>query len=426
MVEALVARFTVLLRWSEKYTKVDMVYLASGTVWVIIGNIGAAVMALGTAVAFANLLSKETYGTYQYVLSGVALISLLALPGMKNAVSYAVSHNKDASFLEVVREKIAWGFLASFAAISVALYYYVNHNYLLTSAFAAVACFLPFWEAYGYYVPYLQGKREFGAITLYELAVQAINAAAIIAVMLFSHSLLVLLLAYFASWTIGRLYFFKRALKKYPPNNERDPATIGYGKHLSIMSILSALASNADKLLIWQFLGPAEVAIYTFALTVPSRITNSLASINRLYFPKAATRPLSEIRTVIVRRVLLLTAATTTIAVVYALLAPLLFELFFPKYLEAVPFTQILGVLVALQPFSLLVTALSAHAQKKELYIYNTVSPILQLGLYVILIPLYGVLGAALSITITQFVECLLVVGLFYFASKRPPAVTNE
>lgn len=413
-------RVLKLLRATERYTKLDMVYLASGSVWSVVGIVVSTGLALATSVAFANLLPKETYGTYQYIISVVALISLLGLPGMKSAISYAAARDKDASFLEAVRVKMRWNFVAAFAAFCTALYYFYQSNHQLGAAFAIVACFLPFWEIYGSYVSYLQGKKKFSSMTIYEIWAQAFNAVAIVLILYFSDSLLMLLITFFASWTAARLYFFNRTLRKFPPNDERDPATISYGKHLSLMSVLGAIASNADKFLIWQYLGAVEVAVYTFALAIPSRITSSFASLNRLYFPKAVNRTLYEVRHLLIRRVILLSSVTTACAVMYALLAPYFFQIFFPQYMEAVPYTQILGVLIAFQPFSLLGTALSAHARKKELYVSSIVPPLCQILLLAILVPLYKTLGAIVAISATQAIEAVILIILFSWAARHP------
>jgi len=54
-----------LLRRSEKYFKTDMVYLAHGGFWLTLGQIISSAASFLLAIAFANLLPKETYGTYK-------------------------------------------------------------------------------------------------------------------------------------------------------------------------------------------------------------------------------------------------------------------------------------------------------------------------------------------------------------------------
>jgi O-antigen/teichoic acid export membrane protein len=342
---------------------------------------------------------------------------------MKTAISYAASRNADASFLDAVRTKMRWGILTAAGCLVVAAYYYFNHNLTLAYAFAVAVPFLPLLDTYGNYVAYLQGKKRFDVIVLSELAIQAINATALVACMVFAPSLFWLLLAYLASLLVTRYYFFRRSLKVAPPNDVRDPATISYGKHLSVMSIMGVFASNIDKFLLWHFLGPAEVAIYTFALAIPLRATNALSSINRIYFPKAAERPLAAMRTSLPRNIFLVTLGAIVIALAYALVAPYIFAIFFPAYQEAVIYTQLAAALIAFQPLSLINTVLGAHARKKALYVSTIVPAVAQIGLFFLLIPLLDIQGALIALILTQVVEGVVLLVLFW-KNSRPTLVS--
>lgn len=423
---ALKASLVSWLRRSERFTKIDMLYLASGSFWSGVGIVASGLIALCTAVAFANLISKETYGTYQYVLSTVGLLSILGLPGLKTAISYATSRGNDGSFFDAIRAKIRWSLLSALAALAIAAYYTLQGNMVLGAAFFIVAVFLPWWDVYGSYVPYLQGKKRFATLTLYETAAQMVNAAAIVLVMWLTDGLLPLLAVFFMSWTVARLVAFHRALRVAPPNTNREPSMLSYGKHLSLMSVAGTLSSNLDKILLWQFLGPIGVAVYTFALAVPQRGIGALASINRLYFPKAAVRSLQEIRVPLLQRVSLLGVITLGIAGMYVLAAPLLFSLVFPQYLEAIPYTQAAALLLALQPFSLFATALSAHARKRELYYYNVLPPLVQVALLVGLVPLYGLWGAILAVLITEVFQSILISVLFLHATLSTQSLKSS
>lgn len=413
MTSAAKQQLYALLRWTERYTKTDMVYFASGGGWSALGTVVSTLLALATAVAFANLLPKATYGTYQYILATVGILGIFGLSGIKTAIGYASARNKDQSFFDAIQAKIRWAFLSSAVSLGVGVYYFLQGNSLLGSAFIITAVFLPWWDVYGNYVPYLQGKKRFDKLSLYENGTQCINALAIVGTLLFTKNLLILLLAYFISWTAGRYFFYRRTLAVEPPNQERDPSLLSYGKHLSVMNIINVVASNADKFLLWHFLGAAQVAVYIFSLAIPLRAASTFSAINRLYFPKVAQQKFNDISKTLFRKIFLLTLVTLTTTISYIVLAPYLFDIFFPQYLEAVPYTQIAALLIAAQPFSLLGTALSAHAKKKELYIYNIIPPIVQILSLLVLVPSLHILGAVIALLIGQMTESLLLTGIF-------------
>src|SRR3989338_5672754 len=80
-----------ILRWSEKYTKTDMVYLASGHFWFAIGHGAAIGSGFLLTLGFANLLSPTEYGVYKYILAGAGLISTFTLGGIVQAIQRALA-----------------------------------------------------------------------------------------------------------------------------------------------------------------------------------------------------------------------------------------------------------------------------------------------------------------------------------------------
>src|SRR6185437_109382 len=102
-IDRLKDRLIALLRWSERYTKTDMVYLASGTFW---SNFSAAtVVILGflASLFFARFMTKDQYGTYQYVLAIAGLISSVTLTGMNSAVTRAVARGHEGELKHSIR-----------------------------------------------------------------------------------------------------------------------------------------------------------------------------------------------------------------------------------------------------------------------------------------------------------------------------------
>ena len=98
-----------ILRYSEKYTKTDMVYLAKGEFWLVSGQIISSAATFLLAIAFANLLPKETYGIYKYVLSIFGLLAISTLRGVEAALSQAVAKNYDGDFLVILKTKMKYG-----------------------------------------------------------------------------------------------------------------------------------------------------------------------------------------------------------------------------------------------------------------------------------------------------------------------------
>jgi len=82
------------LRWTQNHTKTDMVYVVSGGFWWMTGKVGLFLISFATMAAFARWLPKEGYGTYQFVLSGLALLSIFTLPGVNTAIVKSIAQKK--------------------------------------------------------------------------------------------------------------------------------------------------------------------------------------------------------------------------------------------------------------------------------------------------------------------------------------------
>ena len=75
------------LRWTEKYTKTDMVYVAKGSFWLIFGKIATMLLSLVTMFAFARWMPKETFGKYQYIIATINIIAILQIQVIDSVIN---------------------------------------------------------------------------------------------------------------------------------------------------------------------------------------------------------------------------------------------------------------------------------------------------------------------------------------------------
>jgi len=409
------SRFIALLRWSEQYTKTDMVYLASNSFWFVASAPFSWGVSLLTALAFANLIPRETYGTYQYVLSVADLFGIMVLGGMDTAIGRAVARGQDGSLFEGLRTKIRWGLLGGIGSVVLGVYYVLHGNQLLGPAFIITGILIPFWETPGLYVTYLNGKQKFSLSIIFDFITQCIAAMVIVFALFLSKNLLVILTAYLGSYALVRSFFLYVTVKKFPPNSERDPTVISYGKHLTVMGAVSNISSKVDTLLLWHLLGPVVIAVYVFAQTLPAKAASIFKIINRVAYPKLANQEHTVLQKTLPRKVFIICIFSALAALVYVVCAPFIFGFFFRQYLDAVPYTQALAILIVLQPFSLFSSALTAQAKQKALYIYNFAIPFVRMALFLLLIPVFHLWGAVYALILVKTIDSALLTTLFYW-----------
>jgi O-antigen/teichoic acid export membrane protein len=386
--------FIKILKKLEKFTHTDMIYLVKGGFWLGIGQFVASGSAFLSSVAFANLLSPDTYGIYKFVLSINALIIITTLSGMDAAVTQAISRGFDGTLEYGVKEKMKWGTLGSLGSLIIALYYYSQGNIALTLSFAIVALFVPFTESLDIYNSLLWGKKLFSIQSKYNVINILITLGVTVTTLLLTKNIYIILFSYLLSLTIPNI-FFLHFTKKFKNNNEVDPHAISYGKHLSLVNIIALVVSQLDKILVFHYIGAANLALYSLAVAPTDQIKGLMKNLNSLAMPKFSESNTESIKKTIWRKVGVLAFVMILIVLCYIFLLPFLFKIFFPKYILAIPYSQILSIsLIPVVIAGFLYTILESQKATKEIYQYNLYSNIFSIIILFPMISNYGIGGA--------------------------------
>lgn len=413
MINKIKQKIYKLLKVSEKYTKTDMVYLAKGGFWLTAGQMVSSICSFLLAIAFANLLPRETYGVYKYILSIASLLAIPTLSGIDTAITQAVSRGYEGSFIKGIKTKIYWGLLGGLASLILAVYYYFNNNITLAFAFLIVGIFVPFMDSLLIYNTLLFGKKKFKISTRYNIIIQILSFAIMISVLFLTNNIFLIVFACFLSNTLFRSLFLFITIKKFKPNKKKDPKTIPYGKHLSLINVILTIADQLDKILIFHYLGAIELAIYTLAIAPPVQIRKLCKNITTLAFPKLAQHKISEIKNTLPIKIFIFFLVMIPIVIIYILIAPYLYKFIFPQYTEAIFYSQIFVLVLLLYPKGLMMTIFTTHLHKKKIYFISTIMPLIRIGLLLILLPLYGILGTILAIIGTELISLILLIFLF-------------
>lgn len=404
-----------ILRWSEKYTRTDMVYLAKGGFWLTVSRVISFVIIISSAIVFANFLSKEIYGIYKFIISIAGIIGAFSLSGMGPAITRIISKGFDGALRTGAQVALKWNSSLFFIGIAISVYYYLNGNNELSMALLIVAIFLPFKRTFSIYDSYLQGKKLFKLRALYGGLGDGIPIVILILTAIFFNSFLLMVLAFFASYTIMNILLYLIVIKKYKLKKEPAPEVISYGKHLSVMDILRNIAAQLDNILLFHFVGPAQLAIYSFATAPPREITTLNSILQTLTLPKVSNRSIEELKKTLPRKVLITFLVSLFLFIAYVIVAPYIFKIIFPQYIDSIFLSQIFAINILFAPGILFHQTLVGHMQKKKLYIINSVIPIIKIILLFLLLPFYGVWGAISAILFTRTVQFIM---LFYFFKK--------
>jgi len=400
-------RLISLLRWSEKYTKTDMVYLATSGFWLQASSVFVSFASFFLYIIFGHVLTKEVYGTYQYLLSIGAIVGAFTLTGMNGAVTRAVARGFEGSYIEAIAVQLKWNVVPFAGAWAFGAYYLLHGNMTLGWGLMLIGIFVPLNTTFNTYSAYLAAKKDFKRSFWFSIFTNTPYYLAVAAVAFSLPVALALLAANLISQAIGYFVAHRRVLALYQPNDSRDPEAMTYAKHLSFINFFNVFIAQVDNILVFHYLGAAELALYSFATAIPDRL-GIFRNIASAAFPKFATRTIEEVRSSLGHKVLLSVSAALLVALTYDIFAYQFFTIFFPRYLAAVPFSQVYVFIIATGFGFLFTTALSAQGRVKMLYAYNIIAPLIILGSEFIGILGWGLWGLVIARVLSSLFTSIL------------------
>ena len=343
-------------------TKTDLVYLTTGGFWLIVEQIVSSITSFILVIIFARFLDQSTFGNYNYVHSILGILTIISLPGINSVLSQSIAKGYDSTIFLALKTKIKWSLIVSALALMFGFYYFINSNSELGNTFLFMALFFPIFISAYVYDAYLKGKALFKTFAVFESAYQLIHVLAIAITIFFSKNLAVIFFVYFLTISVSRLFFLKLTLNLYPSNNKIDSKAINYGKHQSLINALGTLASYLDKIIVFYFLGPVNLAIYAFATIPIDKFITISDKISSLALPKFSKTSLGKINEILINRIFQLMIFGISMTLVYYIAAPTLFKVLFPKYLDSIHLSQLYSVCLI---FKLPTLLLASFGQSK-------------------------------------------------------------
>lgn len=402
------AKLVRLLRWSEKYTKTDMVYLTHGGFWLTGAQVITTLVSFGASIAFGYFIPKDVYGTYRYILSAAALLGALTLTGLNTAIIQSVARGFEGSLRDGFRLSMRWSWIAVGAALIGSVYYAYHANYILAISYLLIAFTSPLLYSSGLFGSFINGKKDFARLSCYTVIDNVVPTLAVLGTLFFTHHVVALVAAYFVSSTLMGWLLYRRTLALYQPSATHDPELARYSIKLSALNILAIATAQADKIIVFTALGSVELAIYTFATAFPDQIRSVLKNLNTLMIPRFSERDSALHSFALRRKVFQLSIILIVITFAYIAIAPLLYHVFFPKYDESILYSQLLGLsifsAIAMIPSSLLI----AKKREKELAFTSVIGSIIQLGVLFPAVYYWGITGVIVARVLTTYINTVL------------------
>lgn len=420
-----------ILKWSEKYTKTDMVYLFKNGFWATTRQIIATFFIFLSSIIFARFVPEENYGIYKYLVSMSGVVSSFLLLGASFGAMRYASQGYMNALRHSFKETLTWSAPAVIVAFIIGAYYLIQENLTLVIGLFAIMIAIPITYASMNWSAFLTGVKDFKNITIFSAFVSIGTTLIIIITIYFSKNPLTIFLSYLISGAILNLIVYKISLIKYENKSPQIPHKefFIYSFHQTLNNALPTIASQADKIFIFQQLGALELAIYSFAVAIPDQINALFGNISRIAFPKFVNRTLEEIKQNLWRRVVIFTFFAFISSGIYILCAPYIYEFFFPRYIASIPYSQILSLFIFTSLANIPLTILQAKNKTLPLYANNIFTSIVQIILNYFLISSYGIMGAIISVSLVKIITLaasLLTIKFLKDEGENAPTISTS
>ena len=397
-----------------------MSYLVKGSAWLSVGQLIASASAFITTIVLANFLEPSNLGEYRFLLAGFALLCIAALPGTRTALRESTPKGFRGNLPLAFNLMMRWGIIGSVISIVVAIYYGIKGDFSLSAGFIVAAMALPFNHASTAYIEYLTALKELKRLVIYTFIGRTILAlSTVLAVFLFPDSVWIIFSVVMLGTILPNIFFHHRTSKAFVTESSKSDRDLpSYSKHLSVMTGFDYFAGQMDKIFVWSIVGTEGLAIFYIAYTLPQEVVRFSGIIPRLAFAKFGANPLAETWLALLPKIFKYFLIMVLFAGTYIIIVPHIFALIFPKYPDAVAYSQALILVAVGSAFLPLKTYLFSVKDTKALYWLSIICPAVRVIAAISLISTHGIWGAVYALILESVIRSGLLL-FFFLKTKR-------
>ena len=365
------------------------------------------------------MLTEEVYGQYRLIITLVEIFSFISIPGLNTAIIRSVARGYDGDYKKVVKVSFYWSLLALPVFMALGGFYYSYESHVIGLLLMIAGVFFPFQYAPNTWDAFLQGQEKFALRARWHSTQAIINTVFLIAIMFFyKNNVFTLILGYFVSYTFFNILWYYKS-NKFIRNKQRDLEIFSYGWFLTKLNIIVLIASHIDKLLIGIFIGPEELAIYSFVSLIAIKIKDLFRiPALQLTFPKLSKTNLLFSQLIKKHRlgIIYMFVFSLIIAIGFYFTIPLINNILFTiKYSQYSNLSKLFSFQIfILLPLILMGTYSLTKKNKTVIILTKPIYSIINILINVILIYKFKLLGAVLADNISMYIWFFL----FFFGIR--------
>lgn len=410
----------------EKKFKLDIGYYLKGGFWLSLSNVVNVSKLLIIGIIFARFLSKETFGAFTYINSIFLLTNVFGAPGMSTAIVQSVARGYEGTLAYLTKKVFLWSLMGSLFLSLFGFYekfFASGENFGL---FIILGLLFPFYSIGLNFTYYLIAVKKFHLRMLMELGQNVAIIFSIIIILFLRQGLLWLILIPILVQIITNLFYLGYLIRS--ANDKIDYSSNKFGKVLNLANFLPTAKMQADKILVTNFLGFANTAVYNIAAAISDQVYALAKIITAMVVPKSAnmTQEILQksFKKIFYYPIALFGLISIFLFFIYPYLIPFVFG---KQYAESVFYAQIITLFVSMKSIAAILQQINQSKKELKSTMFSAyVSPLLELGLMLIFIVKYQILGIIIGKAIADFLNLAVVIYYFNKKSKINSETSSE
>jgi len=371
----------------------------------------------------AKYLTIEEYGIYALMFSWIGLLSVFSLNSFNTIVTKATAQNYSSFFRTASKFCFLFSLLGSIALLIIGFFFESER----VDLFILLAIFFPFYGGINFADAYFIGSFQFNKFSAYMISSRCLIAASQVFSVCYLQEVFWLL--FFTLLVTSLINVILTSLICKSIENEKDKKKekelIRYGIQLAGINLFISIANRIQYVLLAALAGTAVLSIYAVAQIIPDKTKGLIKSFTNPLSMYLASQKKEESIYITSRLILPLILFGMVICLTIFLLLPYVIHLIFgQKYYHAVLYSIILLTPIIFAPLNAMFGSIIIYHGYKKFYTILTIgSHILQIILFVFLIPQFQIWGVVLSVVSVSIISTLFNLIWFYRIPK--PRIGN-
>lgn len=402
------------LKQADKKRSMDDMIKSS--FWAYAGVFFILFLGLVSTVILARLLDKENWGILSTIIAVVSFLSSLSEIGLNYYIIYTSSKydKKPSELRSKLASPIKWklGIIFLIAILmlvysdSLASFFNIENG---GKFFVAGSIYFIFYNVFAVFSGILDGIKKFKEESIISTINQLLRLILSAGLVILGFGIDGAIVGYIISVALATFiqsYILRKVISFSGKSDESLQDMFSFGFFYGITSIAATFTMWTDSIMIGFFLGTTSVGIYRIAVSIASSSSSLLSGISKVTFPyftsaESAGRDSFENLNKVIKYLLFISLPAV---MGLALLSDAIVNVFFgTQYIEAALPLMILSYFIFDGVTTGMVNSyLGAKKLTKQIGICAVLASLVNIVLNVLLIPVFGIIGAAIASVISR------------------------